>query len=70
MEHSSILKLARKDRNQAEIAQKLHVTQATISHWENCEAVPHSDDWKAIADAYGVSLARVAEHFLKARRAS
>jgi transcriptional regulator with XRE-family HTH domain len=53
----------RKDLQQSDIAAELEVTQATVSHWETGAATPHPSKWKAIADAYGISISKLFDIF-------
>lgn len=67
---SSALAEARGERTQAQIADELEVTQATVSHWENCLAAPHPELWERIADVYGISFTKLARHFSHVRRSA
>jgi transcriptional regulator with XRE-family HTH domain len=61
----SLLTLAREraERSQSDVALELGVTQATVSHWENGETVPHPSIWKRIASAYRVSMPKLFDFF-------
>lgn len=57
-------------KTQSDIADEFSITQAAVSHWEQLESAPHPELWQRIANAYGVSLRLITEHFLQVKRAS
>lgn len=64
MERSkSALANARGDRSQEAIADRLGVTQATVSNWETGTFVPSSKLWKKIARAYGIPYTDLVTYF-------
>lgn len=61
----SALAVARGERPQDLIAERLGVTQATVSHWETGTFVPSSKLWKRIARVYGIPYADLISYFGK-----
>lgn len=53
----------RQGLSQADIAERFGITQAAVSHWETGESMPHPMQWKAVADAYGLTVSKLAEIF-------
>lgn len=64
MDGTSALTVAREKKGlrQADVAQQLEVTQATISNWETGTAIPHPSKWNRIAEVYGITFRKLAEH--------
>lgn len=59
----SALAIARGDRSQADIAERLGITQATVSNWETGTFVSSSKLWKQVARAYGMRYADLVSYF-------
>ena len=60
-----LLRTARGDRTQEEIAKSIGVTQAAVSNWEN-GTVPNPPLWRKIARVYKIPLDKLSAHFVKA----
>lgn len=58
-----------KGLQQADLADKFSVTQATVSHWETGAATPHPSKWSEIAEVYDLPLKRVVAMFTGAKAA-
>ena len=69
MVERSILHEARKKKglNQLDVAERIGVSQATVSYWETCTTSPHPSLWGQIARIYGVRIADLTEHFRAAK---
>lgn len=59
----SALAIARGDRSQSEIAERLGVTQASVSYWETGAFVPSSKLWRRIARAYKMPYTDLVQYF-------
>lgn len=56
----------RKELSQDDVAAKLGVTQATVSHWETGAHPPHPTMLRPISKVYGVSVTRLLAFFYEA----
>ena len=48
----------RQERNmtQAQLAEKVHVSDKTISKWENGKGFPDSSTWESLTEALGITV--------------
>jgi len=57
----------RKGLSQAAVAEQCEVTQPTVHNWETGSTHPHPDQWRRIAQVYGVAVRDLARHFWGAK---
>lgn len=65
MTFGDLLTRSRGDRGQQEIADKLGVSQPTISSWEAESSYPRKSRLRRIAAVYGVEYARLVDAWIR-----